>query len=405
VTYEWIFALGAGVSVIPVKYKEVMEHPRLATLTHLNFRERHRPWDQLIDALKQAKSEQPRSVTKRIDDMPPIVRKARDALQSLSEKQRKTALNNLMDMQHPAAIEVLAEAVDHPAQSVAIQAALYLVSKTSGKDPRAVPGLLNGLNSQHQETRLGCLYALSKVETYEIEEVLLELIHDRNSSISKPALYLLGKRGSAKAIPIMMQLVTKTNDPFEIVEAIAGIGGSEAVPALISMLKGANSYLQQSIIMGLLQIHSPEALAALNPVLEMHAQFINTFELQQWANRVGKGELLEKLLANIAIDRTEPEINRTPLGTPPIIPLSVVQDRWDDVLKAVFQRSSSAPAIMEQFQVAKIDGNTVILETKTELYFRRLNDPLKIKIVEAALKQVFKIPLRVMLRVSPIVEE
>src|SRR5258708_32003422 len=37
VTYEWAFALGAGVRVIPVVKKRTELHPRLSTIQHIDF--------------------------------------------------------------------------------------------------------------------------------------------------------------------------------------------------------------------------------------------------------------------------------------------------------------------------------------------------------------------------------
>lgn len=55
VTYEWAFAWGVGVPVIPILLKETSLHPRLASLQYLDFTNRAaRPWDKLIDALKHA---------------------------------------------------------------------------------------------------------------------------------------------------------------------------------------------------------------------------------------------------------------------------------------------------------------------------------------------------------------
>ena len=52
VTYEWAFAWGARVKVIPVLYKETPLHPRLDALQYLNFTDRVvRPWDTLINTL------------------------------------------------------------------------------------------------------------------------------------------------------------------------------------------------------------------------------------------------------------------------------------------------------------------------------------------------------------------
>ncbi len=55
VTYEWAFAWGARVKVIPVLFKPTELHPRLETLQYLDFTSRtSRPWDKLFKVLKNA---------------------------------------------------------------------------------------------------------------------------------------------------------------------------------------------------------------------------------------------------------------------------------------------------------------------------------------------------------------
>ena len=52
VTYEWAFAWGAGIKLIPLMLRQTSLHPRLATLQYLDFTNRiARPWDRLIGAL------------------------------------------------------------------------------------------------------------------------------------------------------------------------------------------------------------------------------------------------------------------------------------------------------------------------------------------------------------------
>src|SRR2546421_1881350 len=58
VTYEWAFAWGAGVKVIPIMHKETALHPRLEALHYLNFTSRTaRPWEALLSVLKNAASD------------------------------------------------------------------------------------------------------------------------------------------------------------------------------------------------------------------------------------------------------------------------------------------------------------------------------------------------------------
>lgn len=55
VTYEWAFAWGAGVKVIPVLFKPTKLHPRLEALQYLDFTSRtSRPWDKLLTVVKNA---------------------------------------------------------------------------------------------------------------------------------------------------------------------------------------------------------------------------------------------------------------------------------------------------------------------------------------------------------------
>jgi CheY-like chemotaxis protein len=49
VTYEWAFALGKGIKVIPLLREDCNIHPRLAVLQYLDFRnQRTGPWDALV---------------------------------------------------------------------------------------------------------------------------------------------------------------------------------------------------------------------------------------------------------------------------------------------------------------------------------------------------------------------
>lgn len=63
VTYEWAFAWGAGVKIIPIMLRETPMHPRLATLQYLDFTNRiARPWDRLfavLDEIRRPQTEVP----------------------------------------------------------------------------------------------------------------------------------------------------------------------------------------------------------------------------------------------------------------------------------------------------------------------------------------------------------
>lgn len=55
VTYEWAFAWGVGIKVIPILFKSTNLHPRLESLQYLNFTNRDaRPWNELFELLRDA---------------------------------------------------------------------------------------------------------------------------------------------------------------------------------------------------------------------------------------------------------------------------------------------------------------------------------------------------------------
>ena len=54
VTYEWAYAAGAGVKVIPLMLKLTQMHPRLESLQYIDFTNRRaRPWERFIDELNK----------------------------------------------------------------------------------------------------------------------------------------------------------------------------------------------------------------------------------------------------------------------------------------------------------------------------------------------------------------
>jgi hypothetical protein len=53
VTYEWSYAMGAGVPVIPLLLEGTTLHPRLAALQFLDFTNPQRPWERLSARLRE----------------------------------------------------------------------------------------------------------------------------------------------------------------------------------------------------------------------------------------------------------------------------------------------------------------------------------------------------------------
>jgi hypothetical protein len=55
VTFEWAFAYGVGVQIVPVLYRKCDLHPKLEAWQYLDFTHRiNRPWDALVERLRFA---------------------------------------------------------------------------------------------------------------------------------------------------------------------------------------------------------------------------------------------------------------------------------------------------------------------------------------------------------------
>ncbi len=107
VTYEWAFAWGAGVKVIPVLYKETTLHPRLEALHYLNFTNRTaRPWEALMTVLKNAASDTHSSSTSAAN--PPV---SLHTPQRTKEQWIRMAEVLLEQQEYEEALEVCEEAL------------------------------------------------------------------------------------------------------------------------------------------------------------------------------------------------------------------------------------------------------------------------------------------------------
>lgn len=217
VTYEWSFALGAGVQVIPVMYKETVLHPRLARLQYLKFTDTTvRPWDVLIDTVNEAVSDSSLHVVRIPRNAPSHVKRAILALDSANDADREGAIRVLAQTDHAAAREALLSALQHPLPSVRWYAALHVF-----EDSRAIPVLIDAFQSDHepgkrQEAhRIKCKYANHMADF-----------------------------GSAGMNALLNLLILPDVDVVAVTEGLSRFVGGETVPSLIQLLHDPDSRLR-----------------------------------------------------------------------------------------------------------------------------------------------------------------
>ena len=250
VTYEWAYAQGANIKVIPVLLKDTEKlHPQLEMLQYLDFTDRARPpWDKLMRRLWELQGEQqPYSVTVS-RDAPPAVKSAVAALDSHNAEERRSALKSLAQMNHPAAYAALVSAVQHTMRDVRVDAAFLLAKQTDYKDPAAVPGLLDALGDEDPRIRSAACKALGDIgDGSAVAELLRVMVKDNDSNIRWQATGALGKMGLS-AVPGLCEALR--DEDWKVrrsaAEALWSMHEPSAVPSLAETLVDKNDVVRQA---------------------------------------------------------------------------------------------------------------------------------------------------------------
>ncbi len=250
VTYEWAFAQGAGVKVIPVMLKHTEKlHPQLEMLQYLDFTDRARPpWDKLIRRLWELQGENQPNTVAVARDAPPAVKTAVAALDSPNADERRSALKSLAQMNHPAAYAALVGAVQHTLRDVRVDAAFLLAKQTNHKDPAAVPGLLDALADEDPRIRTAACKALGDIgDAAAVPELLRIMTKESDSNIRWQAVGALGKIGAA-AVPGLNEALQ--DEDWRVrrsaAEAMYGMREPTAVPGLVEALLDKNDVVRQA---------------------------------------------------------------------------------------------------------------------------------------------------------------
>jgi len=250
VTYEWAFAQGAGVKVIPIMLRETFRlHPQLELLQYLDFTDQtHPPWDKLIRRLFEIQGEHQPHTVPVSRDAPPAVKSAVAALDSPLAEERRSALKSLAQMNHPAAYAALVGAVQHTLRDVRVDAAFMLAKQTGHKEPAAVPGLLDALRDDDIRIRIAACNALGEIGAPNaVPELLYILNKDSDNDLRWAATGALGKMGTA-AVPGLIQALQ--DEDWKVrrsaADALWGLREPSAVSALVEAMFDRNDVVRQA---------------------------------------------------------------------------------------------------------------------------------------------------------------
>lgn len=271
VTYEWAYAQGAGVKVVPVLLRATDKlHPQLEQLQYLDFTDRARPpWDKLIRRLWEIQGESQPYTVPVARDAPPTVKSAVAALDSTNAEERRQALKSLAQMNHPAAYAALVGAIQHPMRDVRVDAAFLLTKETNHQERAAVPGLLDALHDDDPRLRAAAAKSLGEIgDATAVPELLRSMNTDPDGNIRWQASGALSKIGEA-AVPGLAEALK--DEDWKVrrsaAEALAGMREPSAIPALIEVMADRNDVVRQAVAnalesMGIIAV--PKLIEALN---------------------------------------------------------------------------------------------------------------------------------------------
>jgi hypothetical protein len=176
VTYEWTFALGVGVRVIPIVIEATELPPRLRALRHLDFTNRVAyPWDGLFNLLREIQLEYNFTQTSLTQVASKDVRQIVADLYSDDPNKLKSAVERLSKIDDWAARESLVQVLRHPVKTVRTAVALALAHTG---DVRTIPNLIEAMRSNSKDIQWAALRALIEVDPDAVLELILDALRD-----------------------------------------------------------------------------------------------------------------------------------------------------------------------------------------------------------------------------------
>jgi HEAT repeat protein len=266
VNYEWAFAIGAGVPVLPLLLKLPADslHPRLGVLQCLDFGNyQSRPWERLLESLRDFAEAQGEFTLVVPRDAPPVVRSAARALDSMNSDERRRAIQSLAKMNHPAAIQLLADALRHPSEDVRFGAAFTLGE--TYHDVRALPVLLEALRGDNGDLKPWMIIRIGE----QAVPGLLEALEDKNFPRRDALLDILGYIGGAAAVRALVDYLRRPGEEHRSSAAfgLARTKDAAALPAVREALRDTNAEVRRAATQALGACGGPAAVPDLLELL------------------------------------------------------------------------------------------------------------------------------------------
>lgn len=243
--YEWMFALGVGVQVVPLIREETDLHPRLASLVRLDFAAGDAlPWGKLIRLVQDASARD----QSRLGSRPRFGRGA-----SGPDRQRWTSRGRFPDRSSRDRDDWL-DGIDDADED----------------DDKLIERLIEALDDTNRDRRMNAAIRLSEMQAKEATSALIARLRDDDYRVREEAARALGKFKAAGAVMGLLEAVRigrpgpfgGGNAHMVFIDAIRDIG-ELAVPVLVDALSDEDPRMRLSIVDLLGEVGGPDAVTAL----------------------------------------------------------------------------------------------------------------------------------------------
>jgi len=367
VTYEWAFAFGNGIQIIPVMYRSTEKiHPRLDSWHYEDFTHRiNRPWDRLIGRLEE--------LFKEIDLRAPFDNssyfgEALKALGSWKPGERIEACRVLAQLGNASAVDSLARVLHDTDAGVRVAAADALGSIGHIS---AVDHLLNSVNDLVPTVRVAIVKALARFNTPSVIDALFIALADADMSIVEYATAGLIANKAVEKLPDVRSLLKAESLQIKVsaIEIIGELQDRASVSYLLEMLRSDAGTLRSDILAALRNIGDSTAVPEL---LSLH---MNEVEVEPWSASTDLKDAISLLIdkssvhtlvscvasTNWAIRQFGAELLGQ-IGDPAGLPalFSVLKDPDSDVQNAAMNAIRSFPQLSELPQIIEnLDDDNV----------------------------------------------
>lgn len=236
VTYEWAFALGLGIPVIPLMLKPTEFHTRLDMLQHFDFTNPDsvlQPWTKLIERIETIQEEYGTRI-QIPHNAPRDIRQTLEAFNNWNPVERQAAAMALGNIENPIAVPALCTVLlkdKNPSVRASVAQALGQI-----KDTNAVTALSEALQKdRNARVRKAAAWALGQIKDVQAVPALSKALKDTKYYVRWAVAWALGQTGNVQAVPVLIEALKNDMDndvKLFAQKSLQKIGTPEALTAV-----------------------------------------------------------------------------------------------------------------------------------------------------------------------------